>query len=74
VALVVSGVGGPSRRRKQKADPLAISPLEESEEAANAGEVGDERSGRNLANVFPFVGGERGELAVGVLRGCQFLL
>ncbi len=67
VANVVSGAGGPTNRRRQKAGPLAINAGDEA--PTSAAKVADEtpaaggepdREGRNLQNVFPFVGGERG--------------
>ena len=51
------GAGGPVNRRRPKENELEIT-LGEDELAAAGEEVG--RDGRNLANVFPFVGGDRG--------------
>jgi len=69
LSLSVWAAGGPVRRRKQKAEPLAITPglaAKVDEEDISSGPSPDalttpnDRDGRNLANVFPFVGGERG--------------
>jgi len=46
------GAGGPTLRRGAKDGELQINLPE--------GAIGENREGRNLANVFPFVGGERG--------------
>lgn len=73
VVATAAAAGGPTARRKQKAEPLAISPglsshkidEEDISSGPNPDSLGDpsllnDRNGRNLANVFPFVGGERG--------------
>ena len=57
VGLAV-GAGGPVHRRRPKENELEIT-LGEDELAVGTVEEG--RDGRNLANVFPFVGGDRGE-------------
>ena len=87
-----AAAGGPTARRKQKAEPLAISPglsshkidEEDISSGPNPDSLGDpsllnDRNGRNLANVFPFVGGERGGNArknLNTLQSCvkTFLL
>ena len=53
-AAAVNGSGGPTLRRRAKEGEIAISLAE--------GEEGREilREGKNLNNVFPFVGGNRG--------------
>ena len=53
------GAGGPVNRRRPKENELEIT-LGEDELAAAAGSEEVGRDGRNLANVFPFVGGDRG--------------
>lgn len=61
------GLGGPINRRRGKDNELQIdlpegaASVEIAAEPGASSEVADLREGRNLANVFPFVGGERGE-------------
>ena len=65
LALVLSQVldaealGGPVNRRRGKDNELDITSL--IEPAENDIAEDEARDGRNLANVFPFVGGDRGK-------------
>lgn len=60
-ALVADAAGGPTKRRRGKDNELDISLVEGAAPGAEGEPEFGARDGRNLANVFPFVGGDRGE-------------